>query len=306
MRLPVQAPFHLEATVRVLQRRPGNLIDAWDGERYRRVVRIDGRRVLLQVQNRGTVDVPDLRLSILGGEATAHARVNASETASAILGLEQDVTPSESCAEAERTLRSIAVALRGMRAPRYPDLFETFANVIPFQQLSVDAGMSVVAQLVRRFGQVISLRGNRFHVFPDAEVIADARTLSLRQCGMSLRKAQTLRSVAKCIVSGALTAESIAELPSSEAIDRLTQLSGIGVWSAALVLLRGFRRLDVFPPGDAGAERSLMTLMRLRSPAALARIVNRFGDCRGQLYFYAIASRALERGLIRAAPPLDA
>jgi DNA-3-methyladenine glycosylase II len=306
MRLLVKAPFHLEATVRVLQRRPNNLIDAWDGERYRRAVRIANRPVLLQVQNRGTIDVPDLRLSILGGEATAHARVDASETATATLGLEQDVTPYERCAEAERTLRSISIALRGMRAPRYPDLFETFANVIPFQQLSVEAGMAVVTQLVRRFGEVITLRGSRFHVFPDAEVIADARTLSLKQCGMSLRKAQTLRSVARDIASGALSAKSIAQLPSSEAIAHLTQLSGIGAWSAALVLLRGFRRLDVFPRGDAGAERSLMTLMRLRSPASLARIVNRFGDYRGQLYFYAIASRALELGLIRAAPPLGA
>ena len=306
MRLSVQAPFHLEATVRVLQRRPGNLIDAWDGERYRRAVRIAGCPVLLQVQNRGTIDVPDLRLSIPGSEATAHARIEASKTASAILGLEQDVTPCERCAEAERALRGIAIALRGMRAPRYPDLFETFVNVIPFQQLSVEAGMSVVAQLVRHFGEVITLSAGRFHVFPAAEVIADVRTLSLKQCGMSLRKAQTLRSVARDIASGALTAESIARLASSEAIARLTGLSGIGAWSAALVLLRGFRRLDVFPPGDAGAERSLMSLMRLRSTASLARIVNRFGVCRGQLYFYAIASRALELGLIRAAPPLDA
>jgi DNA-3-methyladenine glycosylase II len=269
-------------------------------------VRIDGRPVLLEVQNSGTIEVPDLRLSILGGAATAHARSDASETASAILGLNQDVTLYERCAEAERTLRSTAIALRGMRAPRYPDLFETFANVIPFQQLSVEAGMAVVAQLVRRFGQVMTVRGNRFHVFPGAGVIADVRTVSLKQCGMSLRKAQTLRSVARSIASGALTAASIAELPSSEAIDRLTEVSGIGAWSASLVLLRGFGRLDVYPPGDAGVERSLMALMRLRSPASLARIVDRFGDCRGQLYFYGIASRALEAGLIHAAPTLDA
>jgi len=277
--------------VRVLQRRPTNLIDLWDGERYRRAVRIDGRPVLLEVQNSGTLEVPDLRLSLLGGAATAHARSDASEMASAILGLDQDVTLYERFAEAPRTLRSTAFALRGMRPPRYPDLFETFANVIPFQQLSVEAGMAVVAQLVRRFGEGMTVRGTRFHVFPGAGLIAEARTVSLKQSGMSLRKAQTLRSVARSIASGALTAGGIAELPSSEAIDRLTEVSGIG-------------RLDVFPPGDAGVERSLMALMRLRSPASLARIVDRFGDCRGLLYFYGIASRALEAGLIRAAPTL--
>jgi 3-methyladenine DNA glycosylase/8-oxoguanine DNA glycosylase len=302
MRLPVQAPFHLEATVRVLQRRPSNLIDSWDGERYQRAVRIAGRPLLLQVQNQGTIDEPDVRLLVQGSEAPAHARVAAGRLASAILGLDQDAALCEGCAAAERNLMGSARALRGMRAPRYPDLFETFANVIPFQQLSVEAGMAVVARLIQRFGRAITQHGNHFHVFPTAEVVADARVLSLRQCGMSLRKAQTLSSIAKYIASGTLTAESIETLPSPEGIDRLTQFSGIGAWSAALVLLRGFRRLDVFPPGDSGAERSLMALMRLRSPTSLAHIVDRFGDCRGLLYLYGIASRALEAGLIRPAP----
>jgi DNA-3-methyladenine glycosylase II len=119
---------------------------------------------------------------------------------------------------------------------------------------------------------------------------------------MSARKAQTLHSVAVAIASRVLTAESITDLPSAEAIDRLREFSGIGAWSAALVLLRGFRRLDVFPPGDSGAERTLRALMRLRSHAALTRLVNRFGRCRGHLYFYGIAGRALDAGLIRAAP----
>jgi hypothetical protein len=46
--------------------------------------------------------------------------------------------------------------------------------------------------------------------------------------------------------------------------------------------------------------------MRLRSPAALERVVERFGDRRGYLYFYGLASRLLAAGLIHAAPVPDA
>jgi 3-methyladenine DNA glycosylase/8-oxoguanine DNA glycosylase len=305
MHLPVQPPFHLEATVRVLQRRPSNLIDIWEQERYWRAMRIRGRLALIEVRNLGTIDAPDVRLSVLGGAITPRARADAARTACEVLGLGQDPTIHQRYAEAEPALSGTALALRGMRAPRYPDLFETFANVIPFQQLSLEAGMAVVARLVRRFGEVMMLNGRRFHAFPGAEVIADVRIASLKCCGMSMRKAQTLRSVAKAIASGALITDDIAALASSEAIDRLRQLSGIGAWSAALVLLRGFRRLDVFPPGDTGADSSLMTLMHLRSRASLARIIDRFGDCRGYLYFYGLASRLLATGLIHAASPLD-
>ena len=306
IRLAVRAPFHLEATVRVLQRRPSNLIDIWEAPFYRRVVRANDRLALIEVSEKGTIDAPDVMLSSPSGALPVQLLEEVARTAREILGLDQQSTTHQSRAEAEPALRTTAMALRGMRAPRYPDLFETFANVIPFQQLSLQAGMAVVAHLVQRFGEVLELNGRRYFAFPRAEAIANARMSSLRRTGMSRHKSESLRAAAKAIAAGTLTADSIAALPSSEAIERLRELPGIGPWSAALILLRGFRRLDVFPPTDTGAESSLVALMRLRSPAALARVVERFGDCRGYLYFYGLASRLLAAGLIHAAPVPDA
>ena len=56
-------------------------------------------------------------------------------------------------AESDRRLRPTALALRGMRPPRFPEIFEAFANVVPFQQLSLDAGVAIVSRLVERFGE---------------------------------------------------------------------------------------------------------------------------------------------------------
>lgn len=313
MRLPVQDPFHLEATARVLQRRPTNLIDIWEQQRYRRIVTIGSKAVLIEVANRGTIDAPDVRLSILGaanllGNLLPRERAEAAEIARATLGLGVDSSVPQRRAEAEPTLRSTALALRGMRPPRYPELFETFANVIPFQQLSVEAGMAVVAQLIQRFGQSVEVDGVRYFVFPNAAAIADAGTASLKRCGMSTHKSRALRAAAKAIASGTLSASGLARLPSSEAHVQLMELPGIGPWSAALILLRGLGRVDVFPQADSGVESSLVALMRLRSRASLARIVERFGEYRGYLYFYGLASRLLAAGLIQpaAAPPRGA
>lgn len=302
MRLPVRAPFHLEATVRVLQRRAGNLIDRWDGQRYRRAVRVPGRTMLLEVQNLGTVDKPKVALTLSGSNASARHRAQAAQLVQQMLGLDLDTAGAQRRAEAEPALRETARALRGMRPPRYPDLFETFANVIPFQQVSLEAGMSVVAHLVHRFGDRLEIDGSTYHLFPMAETVACARTASLRACGMSVRKSEALRRIAGTIAAGNLTAEELLVLPSTGAIERLMQLSGIGPWSAALILLRGLRRLDVFPQADTGAEGSLAKLLRLRSRASLTRIVESFGEYRGYLYFYGLASRLLAAELIHPAP----
>jgi DNA-3-methyladenine glycosylase II len=121
---------------------------------------------------------------------------------------------------------------------------------------------------------------------------------------LSLRKAETLSRVAAAIASGAMTVEKLSGMRSKEAILYLSEFQGIGPWSAGLVLLRGLGRLDVFPPGDVGATRGLSTLMRREPGPSLDRVVQRFGDYQGYLYFCSLGADLLGKGLIHAAPEL--
>lgn len=301
-RLATRAPFHLEATVRVLQRRATNLVDVWDRERYLRVLATADGLALAEVTNRGTIDDPDVRFTVLQGDRSTAARVALGRTLRTMLGLDVDPRPLERLSAKERGLGPTALAPRGMRPPRFPELFEAFARVVPFQQVSLDAGVAVVGRLVERFGTSVDHDGRRFHAFPTAEVVAGARPDALRACGMSLRKAETLRRVAGAIESGDLTEEKLSRMNSEDAIRFLAELKGIGPWSASLVLLRGLGRLDVFPPGDVGAVRGLVRLMRLEPGPSLDRVVERFGDLRGYLYFCSLGGTLVNKGLIRPAP----
>jgi DNA-3-methyladenine glycosylase II len=286
----------------VLQRRPENRVEIWEEDRYLRVLTRAGRLALVAVENRGTIDAPDVRFSVRSGNPTAAARSGLEPTLRKILGLDLDPEPLQRLVEADRELRPTALALRGMRPPRFAEWFESFANVVPFQQLSLDAGLASVRRLVERFGEPLEHRGRRFHAFPSAQAVAGARLPALRACGLSARKAESLRSVARAIESGDLAERKISGMSTGDALRALCELPGIGPWSAAVVLLRGLGRLDVFPPGDVGAARRLGALMRLRSKASLGRVVERFGDQRGYLYFCALGGSLLARDLIHAAP----
>jgi 3-methyladenine DNA glycosylase/8-oxoguanine DNA glycosylase len=301
--LPTRAPFHLEATVRALQRRPGNPVEIWEQDRYLRVLATGDELTLVAVENRGAIDAPDVRFSVQWGHPSSATRHELGQTIRRVLGLDVDPEPLQRLAEAERSLRPKALALRGMRPPRFPGLFEAFANVIPFQQLSLDAGVAIVGRLVERFGRHLEQGGRRFHAFPTAGSIAEARLEALRRCGLSSRKAQALRTLARAVESGELTEERLSGLCTDDALRTLAELPGIGAWSAGVVLLRGLGRLDVFPPGDVGAQRGLRAVMHLGPGAALGRIIERFGNHRGYLYFCALGGGLLAKGLIRAAPP---
>ena len=300
-RLVVRAPFHLEATVRVLQRRPENLVDVWSHDRYLRVLKADDAPVLVEVDNRGTIDFPDVRWSVLKGTPSPGARAVLVQTLRRVLGLDVDLAPPMRLAEAEARLLPTTLALRGMRPPRFPGLFETFLNVVPFQQLSLDAGVAIVGHLVERFGERLAHEGHAFHAFPTADTIGRARTEALRACGLSLRKAESLRSIAREVASGRVDDDTLSRMSVADAMKALTDLPGIGPWSAGLVLLRGLGRLDVFPSGDVGAERGLRTLLQKGREGRLGRIIERFGDHRGYLYFCALGGSLLSKGLIHAA-----
>lgn len=312
MRLATRGPFHLEATVRVLQRRPGNRVDVWAKDRYQRVFETAGGVALAEVRNHGSVDEPDLRCVVrvagiradagpgAGAEAGAAARRDVARALRRILALDVDPAPLRARAEGEPAMAATARALRGLRPPRFACLFEAVASVVPFQQVSLDAGVAVVGRLVERFGA--SIDGvERHRAFPTAETIATARPATLRACGLSAHKARTLQEVARAIVRGELRETEIESMPTAEALARLVTLRGIGPWTAGLVLLRGFGRLDMFPPGDVGAERNLRVLLGTRDERKVRRAIARFGDLRGYLYFCALGGTLLTKGLIETA-----
>ncbi len=280
--------------MRVLQRRPSNLVDVWQDDHYVRVLEVDGRPVLVEVENRGTLDVPDVRYLTRGDVPSAAVTANLRR----ILGLDVDPSLLRFPSPINRTLRTAVVALRGMRPPRFTNLFESFLNVIPFQQLSLAAGVSIVGRLTQRFGRPVEHGGRQYLASAGAHAIAAARLQQLRACGLSRGKAQTLRNLARMIEARELTEEEISQMPSQQALHVLTRLPGIGPWSAALVLLRGVGRLDVFPPGDVGAARGLAPLLQLNQRTSIDRAVERFGDRRGYLYFCGLGASLLARGLI--------
>jgi 3-methyladenine DNA glycosylase/8-oxoguanine DNA glycosylase len=302
--LPATPPFHLEATVRLLQRRPTNRVDLWESGHYLRVLPThDGLR-LVAVSNVGTVDAPEPRGEVFGGPvATAEAEQLAA-TVRLILGTDVDATPFYRVAARDPRLHAVATALRGLKPPRFPTLFETIANVIPFQQVSLAAGAALVARLVERCGERLSLGGRTYHAFPQPERVAQLGTGELQSLGLSRAKAVALHELAARVLSGELTTERLEALPTEAAMEVLTALPGIGPWSAGLILLRGLQRMEVFPDGDVGAAKNLARLLNLEGPVSvrdLRPLCDGFGSVKGYLYFYALGWRLLDEGLITAA-----
>ncbi len=187
-------------------------------------------------------------------------------------------------------LAALARHLRGVKPPRYPDLWEALCNGIVFQQLSIAAASAVMRRLVERFSEPLEHCGVPLRVFPDPDTIVQASDDTLLRLGLSRQKVMYLKNAGMAVKSGAIAPAHIESPPTAEASVALQAVSGIGHWSAANILLRGFGRLDVFPMGDTGVAQNIK-LLSGDAHISLDEVLLGLGDMRGMLYFHLLLGK---------------
>ena len=127
------------------------------------------------------------------------------------------------------------------------DAFGTLVFQVLGQQLSVAATRRILSRLVENFGGRLP---------SPAELLA-ADSQVLRDSGMSARKGATLRAIAVRFVHGSLSDELLAGMSDDEVEAELTDVPGVGPWTAHGFLLIALDRPDVFLPGDVALRRAV-------------------------------------------------
>jgi DNA-3-methyladenine glycosylase II len=86
----------------------------------------------------------------------------------------------------------------------------------------------------------------------------------LRSVGLSRQKSSYLRDLAAKTQSGLLNFDKLVDLAEADVIEHLTQVKGVGVWTAHMFLMFTMRRPDVLPTGDYGIQVAMKKYYRKR------------------------------------------
>jgi DNA-3-methyladenine glycosylase II len=287
--LRVQAPYRLDLTVNALRRLSSNRVDVLtpDGE-YLRVLGDVAEPAVVRARqpSPGTISI------VLEGDRREHPRLLA--RVRRMLGLEVDLTRFYHAASGIQWLHPLVLRMRGVRPPRYPTLWEACVNAIVFQQVSLIAASTIMGRFTTGLGEPVERGGVRLYRFPGIEQVQRAPDRLLRAAGLSAAKLATLRRVADALEKGPLNEVRMEETPSPEAAALLRGIKGIGPWTAAVILLRGLGRLDVFPANDSSVARNL-ALVGGSASRDVAAVLEALGPERGMLYYHLLLAR-LEAG----------
>ncbi len=129
--------------------------------------------------------------------------------------------------------------------------YATLLRTIVGQQVSVAAAASMWRKLEAHLGPEVS-----------ATLLLESHFDELRACGLSRQKQGYARSLCEMVVSGELTFDALPD-DDEEAIALLTQIKGIGRWSAEIYLLFAEGRPDIWPAGDLAVQAGLHKILGL-------------------------------------------
>ncbi len=132
--------------------------------------------------------------------------------------------------------------------------YEALIRAVAYQQLHAKAGDAIIKRLLNIYGDA----------FPSPSELLATEFDSLRACGFSARKIETIIGIAEGAISGLVpnrvNAESIAD---EDLIQRLVTLKGIGRWTVEMLLMFTMARMDILPADDFGIVQGYKRLKKL-------------------------------------------
>lgn len=180
--------------------------------------------------------------------------------------------------QSDPVMRSIIERVGPCRMEFGEPTFPALAESIVYQQLNGTAAMSIFNRFAELAGKPLTPEG-----------ILKLSDQQLRGVGLSKQKSSYLRDLSAKTQAGLLTFEQLGVLSDDDVIEHLTQVKGIGVWTAHMFLMFPLRRPDVLPTGDYGIRVAIKKHYRKRKlpdPKTMQKIAKSWAPYRSVACWY--------------------
>ncbi len=131
--------------------------------------------------------------------------------------------------------------------------YQSLFRALLYQQLAGAAAATIERRLLALFDDKV----------PEPDVLLAMDIEKLRSVGLSRQKASYMHSLADHFANGTVSNRALARLSDEAVIEHVTQIKGIGTWTAHMLLMFSLGRPDVLPTGDLGVQKAIGDLYEL-------------------------------------------
>lgn len=164
--------------------------------------------------------------------------------------------------------------------------FHSLAEAIVYQQLNGKAAETIFKRFAALAGEPLTPEG-----------ILKLRDEQMRSVGLSKQKSVYVKDLAAKTAAGQLDFAKLLDMPDDEVIEHLTQVKGVGVWTAQMFLMFTLKRPDVLPTGDYGVQAAIKKHYRKRKlpkPKEMEKIAKAWTPYRSVACWYLWRSLAIK------------
>ena len=148
--------------------------------------------------------------------------------------------------KSDPVLRAIIGRVGPYRMEYGPAEFHSLAESIVYQQLNGKAAFTIFKRFATLAGDPVTPKG-----------ILELTEAQMRSVGLSKQKSSYLRDMAGRAIRGELDFSKLHQLSDDEVISHLTQVKGVGTWTAQMFLMFTLKRPNVLPTGDLGVQMAI-------------------------------------------------
>jgi DNA-3-methyladenine glycosylase II len=148
--------------------------------------------------------------------------------------------------KSDPVMRAIIDRIGPCRMRFGPPQFHSLAEAIVYQELNGKAAETIFKRFAALAGEPLIPEG-----------ILKLSDEQMRGAGLSKQKSAYLKDLAAKTAAGLLDFVRLPELPDAEVVEHLTQVKGIGVWTAQMFLMFSLKRENVLPTGDFGVRMAM-------------------------------------------------
>jgi DNA-3-methyladenine glycosylase II len=293
LKINPKSPFNFELSAKIFSSGDPQ-IQRYEKGSYWQLIWLNSKLVLITVRSLGSVDKPELSVSIKpDNELNKKDSELARKILTSIFNLDFDLKYFYNDMFEDRIMSKLTLKLCGLNSPTTPTFFEAIVSSIIEQQISLKAARSIETKMIKEFGNMLQLDYETYYSFPTPETISNLEKEDLRGSGLSFRKAEYVIGLSKKIEENKLNLNELKNKNTSEIINELLKIRGIGVWTAELAVIRGLHRFVALPADDIGLRRVVSHYYNNDKPVSadeLRRIAKGWGKWSGLVAFYLVVA----------------
>lgn len=290
------SPYNFELSTKIFF--SDESIRKYENNRFKQLITVNNRSILIDMESIGTINRPELSVDLKSNEQISEEEGQlALEAINKIFNLGLNLKPFYNDVKSDKIMSKLTQKLNGLKNPVAASVFEALVLTIIEQQISLKAAHNIEIKMIKKFGSALNRESHIYYAFPTPAQLNNASLDELRECGLTLRKTEYIKSISKDIEIGNLDLEKFKKYKDThKIISELCKIRGVGPWTVEFVMLRGLNRLESFPADDIGIRRVIAHYYRddKRISSDEAReIAKKWGKWKGLASFYLIIAEMM-------------